>query len=147
TYKNTFVHHFENHLKQAGIYADIRKEEINYKADTESKTPYLSLLLEKENSNKFPKELFNFDFIYQPEQQSYYLLVFSILKKFFPDVNFESIFKSFMQQYNESWNDLKNKYPKFHREEEVRNNAKRKIHDIIQTLISKNTYLILVVIL
>jgi len=146
-YKNTFVHHFENHLKQAGIYADIRKEEINYKADTESKTPYLSLLLEKENSNKFPKDLFNFDFIYQPEQQSYYLLVFSILKKLFPEVNFENIFKSFMQQYNESWNDSKNKYPKSHREEEVRNNAKRKIRDIIHTLISKNTYLILVVIL
>lgn len=98
-FKNALIHHLEGHLNHAGIKVKILDQEINQNIqDTENSDQVLLFLLEKKGS-QVPQGLPNADFVDLTQQQSYYLSVFEILKKLYPSVHFENLFKRFEEQY------------------------------------------------
>lgn len=98
TLKNALIHYLGNHLKQAGIRAEIQDQAWDQKVkNNENQHQLLVLLIEKKIQTEIPQELSKFDSLDVSENQDYYLVIFEILKKFFWSANFDKIFQAFKE--------------------------------------------------
>lgn len=112
--KKSFVHLLEKHLKMAGLevsletqtnFAHFSKNVITLQTDkhhlshtTSSPQKTLFLVLENGDFEGFLDELKEFDDESVIKQKNYYLLVFQLFKKLFPQFDFERIIGEFKQK-------------------------------------------------
>ncbi|EKE10469.1 MAG: Tetratricopeptide repeat protein [uncultured bacterium] len=141
--KIAFIQHLVNHLKHAGIHAEIREQAEDHTLDV-SKRPenILLLLIKKGEFQEIPSELSSFNFIDLTEQNSYYLSAFEVLRKLLPDVNFESPIANFIQLYEGVLGFSEEKYVKID-EEEFKKDKWWQVYNLLRIFKNKKGYFVL----
>src|SRR3989338_8750287 len=141
--KIAFIQHLVNHLKHAGIHAEIREQAEDHTLDV-SKRPenILLLLIKKGEFQEIPSELSSFNFIDLTEQNSYYLSAFEVLRKLLPDVNFESPIANFIQLYEGVLGFSEEKYVKID-EEEFKKDKWWQVYNLLLIFKNKKGYFVL----
>mgnify|MGYP001420730607 CR=1 FL=1 len=128
TLKNVFLQRLVNHLKQAGIHAEIREHEAGDKRkNSENSSHALIFLLEKKNSPENDQNLPMNDFIELGDTKNYYLIFFEIVRKLLPLAQLDKIISKFNRYYDVSHNSHEMAY--IHVPSEEKELAKKTIHN------------------
>jgi len=139
-YKDVLIPHLENHLKQAGIDAEIRPEEAKNKIEEKKESHVLSLILEKSDYEKIPKDFLGFGVVDIFGQANYYFLVFEILKKAIPEVNLETIIEKFREEYEGMECSSEDAHSHIHKDDRVGKNEIISTPKGVHILINKKWY-------
>lgn len=139
--KNALIHRLRNHLNQACINAEIQELTINQRLENvENLAHTLLLFLEKKDQQEVSKDALIHHYVDLIEQKNYYFSVFDILKKLLVNVNFDSIFTNFKDQYEKIKSSSEGGPFKSYEEENLEKNEKNFIYKIVYILKAKKRY-------
>lgn len=141
--KAVLVGHLVGHLKHAGIQAVIEEQKKGCHAKIiRHSDKLLFLLIEKEAFQEIPQKHPQFMLINLSEEKNYFFAVFEILRKLISDVNFEGIFKKFIEQYKGVGNSSGSGYSHIYKNEVLEKIEEGDLHKKMQILRNKKWYFV-----
>lgn len=146
--KTAIIQNLEQHLKCAGIYADIREKSANLKIDPLKKSGHFFLIfLEKHSFQSSSPEFSDFKLIDLTAQNSYYLSTISILQCLFIDLDLQDVFHDFLQYYNGLFISSEEKYLTSYKDKKLKKERKQYFYDSKKLFNNKKLFFILATIL